>query len=283
MNADRHSRVDLGWPRRPERIAEDKVFGKRSQEDHGNTPYSSTFFSVQQSGSIDSAEIIAPLVLSLFNVSSVVDVGCGVGGWLKVFERHGVTDYLGIDGNYVPREMLKIPIGRFCPEELTLLSNFERSFDLACSLEVGEHLPENCADQFVTALVRFAPVVLFSAAIPRQGGTAHVNEKWATYWAEKFAGHGYVAVDCIRPKIYGNPRVEWWYRQNALIFCRPERCPAGYEPASGAYELNRVDPSMIEHLFMPDSGTEAIRTIRRVLPVLGAAILRRLKTHWHAH
>jgi len=119
--------------------------------------------------------------------------------------------------------------------------------------------------------------VLFSAAVPRQGGTAHVNEKWATYWAEKFAAHGYVAVDCIRPGIYGNPRVEWWYRQNALIFCRPERCPAGYEPVSDAYELNRVDPLMIEHLFVPDSGTEAVRTIQRALPVLGAAILRRLK------
>ena len=277
MTADRRTQVELGWPQGLDKTAEGKVFGKPSQVVNANTPYSSKFFSVQQSGSIESAEVIVPLVLSLFDVSSVVDVGCGVGGWLKAFERHGITDYLGIDGNYVPREMLRIPVGKFRPAELTLLSNFERSFDLACSLEVGEHLPEGCADQFVAALVKFAPVVLFSAAIPRQGGTAHVNEKWATYWAEKFAGYGYVAVDCIRPGIYGNPRVEWWYRQNALIFCRPERCPAGYEPVSEAYELNRVDPLMIEHLFVPDSGTEAVRTIQRALPVLGAAILRRLK------
>jgi SAM-dependent methyltransferase len=247
-----------------------------SRHDGEHTPYSSDFFAVQQDGSIGSAEIIVPLVLSLFKVTSVVDVGCGVGGWLKVFEHHGICDYLGMDGNYLPMEMLKIPAERFRAEDLARLSDMGRSFDLACCLEVAEHLPESCADQFVAALARSAPAILFSAAIPRQGGTAHVNEQWASYWAEKFERHGYVTVDCIRPAIYGDPRVEWWYRQNALIFCRPERCPAGYEPVHSLYDLNRVDPSMIEHLFVPDSGTEAIRTIRRVLPVLGTAILHRL-------
>jgi SAM-dependent methyltransferase len=240
------------------------------------TLYSSTFFAVQQDGSIQSAEILVPLVLSRFQVSSVVDVGCGVGGWLNVFSRHGITDYLGIDGAYVPLDMLKIPADKFRAEDLVQLLDIGRAFDLACCMEVAEHLPESCAEQLVTALVTAAPVILFSAAIPRQGGTAHVNEQWPSYWAEKFGRRGYVAVDCIRPAMYGNPRVDWWYRQNALIFCRPERCPTGYEPVRSAYELNRVDPSMIEHLFVPDSGTEAVRTINRALPVLGSAILNKL-------
>lgn len=274
MNADRHAHAAVATTRGlpTKRPGEDFLTSGEAQ-----TPYSTSFFAVQKGGSIESARIIVPLVLSLFKVSSVVDVGCGVGGWLKIFERHGIRDYVGIDGQYVPLEMLNIPAEKFRAEDLSELSDIGRSFDLACSLEVAEHLPESCAEQFVAALVRCAPVVLFSAAIPRQGGTAHINEQWASYWAERFNRHGYIAVDCVRPAIYGNRRVEWWYRQNALVFCRPERCPAGYEAAQSAYDLNRVDPSMIEHLFVPDSGTEAIRMIRRALPVLSAAILRRLK------
>jgi SAM-dependent methyltransferase len=277
MKVDRRAHAADGWPRQLMAGRPREALPLPFTQDGERTPYSSTFFAVQQEGSIGSAEIIVPLVLSRFKVTSVVDVGCGVGGWLKVFERHGIRDYLGIDGNYLPMEMLKIPVERFRPEDLSHLSDIGRSFDLACSLEVAEHLPESCAERFVATLVKCAPVILFSAAIPRQGGTAHVNEQWASYWAEKFERHGYLAVDCIRPAIYGDWRVEWWYRQNALIFCRPERCPAGYQPVRSPYDLNRVDPSMIEHLCVPGSGTEAVRTIRRALPVLGAAILRRLK------
>ncbi len=239
--------------------------------------YSSTFFAFQQGGSINSAGVIVPLVLNLFKITSVVDVGCGVGGWLEEFARGGINDYLGIDGAYVPAEMLKIPARTFRAEDLARLTNVGRTFDLACSLEVAEHLPESCAEQFVGMLVKSAPVVLFSAAVPRQGGTAHVNEQWVSYWAEKFKCRGYVAVDCIRPAIYGNPQVDWWYRQNVLIFCRPEFCPAGFEPVHRAYDLDRVDPQMIEHLFVPECATEAMRTIARALPVVGAGILRWLK------
>jgi SAM-dependent methyltransferase len=241
------------------------------------TPYSSSFFATQQEGSVESADIVIPIVLSLFKVTSVVDVGCGVGGWLQVFERYGINDYLGVDGDYVPREMLKIPADRFLAAELTTLTDIGRRFDLACSLEVAEHLPEERAEHFVAVLVRAAPVVLFSAAIPRQGGTAHLNEQWPTYWANLFAQHSYVAVDCIRPAIYGNDRIEWWYRQNVLVFCQRDEIPPGWQPTVTGYELNRVAPEMIENLATPGSGTKALDIIKRALPVLGKAVLRKAR------
>jgi hypothetical protein len=119
-------------------------------------------------------------------------------------------------------------------------------------------------------------VVLFSAAIPHQGGTAHLNEQWQAYWAAFFAQHGYVAVDCIRPRIYGNAKVEWWYRQNILIYCRPSKCPKGLSAITTAYELNGVDPAMISHLLTPSSGREALKTIRRVTPYLIRSLLTKL-------
>jgi hypothetical protein len=242
-----------------------------------NTPYSSSFFATQQEGSVESADIVIPIVLSLFKATSVVDVGCGVGGWLQVFERHGINDYLGVDGAYVPREMLKILPDKFLAAELTTLTDIGRRFDLACSLEVAEHLPEECAENFVAMLVRAAPVVLFSAAIPRQGGTAHLNEQWPTYWANLFAQHRYVAVDCVRPAIYENDHIEWWYRQNILVFCQHGEIPPGWRPTVAGYDLNRVVPEMIENLVAPGSGTKALDVIKRALPILGKAVLRKVR------
>ena len=241
-----------------------------------DTVYSSDFFDGQVAGSVASANIIVPHVLSLFDVSSVVDVGCGVGGWLQVFDWHGIKDYLGVDGDYIPRDMLKISAARFCPADLTAVPDFGRRFDLACSLEVAEHLPKESASQFVASLVKAAPIVLFSAAIPWQGGTSHVNEQWPTYWAALFASHGYVAVDCIRPAIHDNERIEWWYRQNILIFCQRDKCPAGYQATAAGYQLNRIHPAMIEHLLTPGSGTEALAAIRRALPVLRRGVFQKL-------
>jgi SAM-dependent methyltransferase len=238
--------------------------------------YSAEFFGGQVAGSLGSAEIVVPHVLSTFKIASVVDVGCGVGGWLQAFERQGVTDYLGIDGDHIPRPMLKIPVERFLAADLTAMPDLGRRFDLACSLEVAEHLPEQFASQFVAGLVRTAPIVLFSAATPWQGGTSHVNEQWPTYWAALFASHGYVAVDCVRPVIFENARIEWWYRQNILVFCQRDKCPAGYQPTTDGYELNRIHPGLVRHLLNPESGTEALAAIRGALPALGTAIARKL-------
>ena len=54
----------------------------------------------------------------------------------------------------------------------------DRRFDLALSLEVAEHLPPECGSEFVQTLTDLSSVILFSAAIPFQGGTDHLNEQW---------------------------------------------------------------------------------------------------------
>ncbi|HXW71244.1 MAG TPA: methyltransferase domain-containing protein [Methylocella sp.] len=210
--------------------------------------YDESFYQNQQDGSATSAQVVVPLFLSHFPCRSVVDFGCGVGSWLKEFEHNGISDYLGVDGDYVPRHLLRIPADRFLPQDLGGLSDLGREFDAACSLEVAEHLPQECAASFVAALVKAAPVILFSAAIPFQGGTGHLNEQWQSYWARLFAEHGYLPLDLLRPVIFGDRRVEWWYRQNILVFCPPSKCPLRSAAVSGAYDLDRVDPQMVANL-----------------------------------
>jgi hypothetical protein len=238
--------------------------------------YDHAFYQTYEDGSASSAEVIVPLVLSLFPVSSVVDIGCGIGAWLQAFERKGIADYLGLDGDYVPRDLLRIPPDRFRAVDLARLSRLSRRFDLACSLEVAEHLPPRHAEQFVSLLTETAPIILFSAAIPHQGGRDHLNEQWQSYWCTLFKQHDFVAVDCIRPAIYGNLRVDWWYRQNVLIYCKDDFRPTQHESASDPFDLNRVDPSMIEALAPPSSIKSALRAVGRDLAALCAATKRRL-------
>jgi hypothetical protein len=74
--------------------------------------YTEQFFQALREGVTRSAEVMVPIVVEMTRPASVVDVGCGAGGWLAAFARHGVRDYLGIDG-YAPEELLEIPRDRF--------------------------------------------------------------------------------------------------------------------------------------------------------------------------
>lgn len=182
------------------------------------TDYTRSFYEAQQGDSLRSARIVLPLLFAHYRPDSVVDVGCGVGPWLKVCAELGIDDIRGMDGEHVPLEALMIPRQSFRPANLAEKIGKDREFGLAMSLEVAEHLPEARARSFVEELTQLSKVVLFSAAIPYQGGTAHINENWPEYWATLFRGFGYEPVDCLRPRLWNNDEVCWWYRQNLIVF-----------------------------------------------------------------
>lgn len=167
---------------------------------------------------VRSAEVIVPLLLAWFAPASVVDVGCGRGAFLSVCKTHGVTDILGIDGDHHPAATRLIADHEFVAADLHDPPPLERRFDLAVCTEVAEHLDAADADRFVRYLTTLAPVVAFSAAIPDQGGVHHVNEQWPAYWSARFATHGYRPVDALRPRLWNDERVAFWYAQNLVLF-----------------------------------------------------------------
>jgi SAM-dependent methyltransferase len=166
-----------------------------------------------------SAATVADAVLGFVSPKSMVDFGCGNGAWTRAFADRGL-EYLGLDGEWVDPAWLDIPADHFQSRDLTLGVPLEQTFDLAISVEVAEHLPESSADGFVTALTAAAPVVLFSAAVPYQGGTGHINEQWPSYWRAKFEAAGYVAVDVLRRPLWDNEEVAYYYRQNISFYVR---------------------------------------------------------------
>jgi SAM-dependent methyltransferase len=186
-------------------------------------PYDDDFYRAIGGWAAQSAAAVVPIVDELVAPGSVVDVGCGTGAWLAAWIDHGVADVIGIDGDHVPRSELALPADRFRPADLTRPPVLERSFDLALCLEVAEHLDPDDGDALVAYLVSLAPVVLFSAAIPGQGGVDHVNEQWPGYWARRFARHGYRAADVVRPRIWEDDAVAWFYRQNIVVYAEDDR------------------------------------------------------------
>ena len=198
-------------------------------------PYSGDYYRAHREGARRSARAVVPLVLELLRPRSVIDVGCGAGTWLSVWAEHGVEDLYGVDAGEVD-QVLEIPGDRYRSVDLRQPLRLDRRFHLVVSLEVAEHLPAESAATFVGSLTALGDLVLFSAAIPGQGGADHLNEQWPDYWAGLFAERGYVPVDCLRRKIWQDEDVEWWYAQNLLVFATPE-------------QLERHPPLRREHEF----------------------------------
>jgi SAM-dependent methyltransferase len=191
---------------------------------HRSVPrsYDADFYDDIDAMSSASAAAIVPWVVGALSPTSVLDVGCGRGAWLAAFKAAGVHDVLGLDGDYVDRSTLHIGPDEFRAVDLIEPPALGRTFDLVVSLEVAEHLPAAAAPAFVAWLVSVAPVVLFSAAIPGQGGVNHVNEQWPDYWADQFEAVGYGAIDAVRPRFWNDDRVEFYFAQNIILYARAD-------------------------------------------------------------
>jgi len=221
--------------------------------------YDDPYFDALRGGSLRSAQVVVPIVLGLVKAQSVIDVGCGSGAWLRAFKENGVKTVRGIDGAQYSE--LLIDPSEFDKVNLEQPFKMERQYDLAVSLEVAEHLPSRKSRNFVACLTALAPVILFSAAIPGQRGTHHMNEQWPTYWQALFQEHGYRRLDRIRPHILNHSQVEWWYRQNIYLFASQQgigRSPV-LQGEDAFDNLELTHPAVFERLL-------SVRGLLRELP-----------------
>jgi SAM-dependent methyltransferase len=161
--------------------------------------------------------------------TSLLDVGCGTGTWLRAAADLGVKTIAGIDGIAVPDEQLRVERDVIALHDLSAPFDLKRRFELAICLEVAEHLLEESSARLISSIVRHADTIYFSAACPGQPGQHHVNCQWPAYWQELFNSHGYACDDAIRWLIWNDARIEPWYRQN-MFTARRDPSNAGREP-----------------------------------------------------
>jgi SAM-dependent methyltransferase len=182
-----------------------------------NKVYTKNFFENRQAA-FKSAEQITPLIYNLLQPESVVDVGCGLGEFLYFLKKRGVQNIKRIDGEWVDKKKLLIPEKDFYSADLEKPLNLKKKFDLVISLEVAEHISYGNSKVFIENLISLGPIILFSAAIPFQGGVHHVNEQWQEHWVKLFKDRGYIALDIFRKKLWNNKEISPWYAQNILLF-----------------------------------------------------------------
>lgn len=184
--------------------------------------YKESFFNYIDLSSSRSATAFIQCIDLPLTINTVLDVGCGRGAWLAQWSVHGKKIY-GVDGAYVNKDNLLIPKDYFAHQDISKPFNLEEKYDLVQCLEVAEHLQEKDADILIDNLVRHGDFILFSAAIPGQGGEFHVNEQPLNYWVNKFYQRGYTCFDYVRPQILTIKNIEPWYRYNSLLFVKNEK------------------------------------------------------------
>lgn len=168
----------------------------------------------------NSASLVLPILKNdLPHVGSIVDFGCGIGTWLKVAEEVWEVDCMGVDNQDYSNQFC-ISERSYKKVDLTSEIRLDKHFDLAFCLEVAEHIPKEFSDSLIKNLVENADVILFSAAIPHQGGFGHINEVWSDYWISIFSKYHFVPFDLLRPLIWNIKDVEYYYRQNIVLFCK---------------------------------------------------------------
>src|SRR5579863_7895618 len=223
-------------------------------------------------------ELLAERVLSERPVGAVIDIGCGRGVWAAEWRRRGVQRVLGVDGDYVSRESLLIPRDSFLATDLSRPFDVGERFDLVQCLEVAEHVAPQAADTLIDGLVRHGDLIVFSAAVPGQGGEHHVNERHYAYWRDMFVARGYQMYDAVRPLLRNELDVEPWYRYNAFIYANP----TGAERLSAEARTHRVAATAPVPDVAPLSWRLRCRAISSLPPgfaTLAARMKHRLANH----
>ena len=245
--------------------------------------YSENFFKNIKEGSKSSADIIFSIIKNYVDLRSIIDIGCGTGSWLASAKNNFSMDcgsIVGIDGEY-SKQFHKSSSGEFIYTDLNNPIKLERSarFDLAMSLEVAEHLSESRSSGFVKDLCRLSDIVLFSAAIPGQGGTGHINEQWPEYWQAEFDQNGYQMFDLIRPKVWRDERVGPWYAQNCFLFIEEHSYLARelrpHKLEKGDWRLKFIHPGIFKIAACESAG--ASRVLRAIPASISASLKNRMK------
>jgi len=238
--------------------------------------YDSEFFDFVNASSGKSASLfLAEFVRSTLGgtkPASVLDIGCGRGVWLAEWKRQAIPRLQGLDGAYVDIKSLLVPQADFRATDISQPFDLQQKFDLVECLEVAEHIPEANAETLVDNIVRHGDLVLFSAAIPGQGGEFLVNERPYAFWRAKFAARGYQAYDAIRSQVAQLQEIEPWYRYNAFVFAND----AGAVRLSEAARKSLVPPNVPLADVSPLSWRARCAAIS-VLPTSVSFALARLK------
>lgn len=225
--------------------------------------YGAEFHATRDAQTRPAAQTVLSHLFNICQIKSVCDVGCGVGTWLSAAQELGAETVLGFEGPWVSAAQMEVDPSCVKHQDLEQPVEVDGRFDLVLSLEVAEHLTPARGPGLVAELCQLSDLVLFSAAILNQGGTGHKNERWQSYWAGLFDEQGFDTIDAIRPHIWNDGSMPWWYRQNILLYVRRDTPVAATLARAGLRTASYVDLVHPE-LFMHAEKRQPARALKRM-------------------
>jgi SAM-dependent methyltransferase len=146
---------------------------------------------------------------------SVLDVGCGIGAYLKIFQGLGATQIFGIDG--IPADATILDETEYALHDLFGAFRLGRKFDLVVCVEVAEHLKDNHAERMLSDIDSHSPeIIIFSAAEPEQPGIGHINCRPIIDWLKRWRtlGWGPDLGDSLAMRSLATLS---WFRRNLVV------------------------------------------------------------------
>ncbi|MEM8591246.1 MAG: methyltransferase domain-containing protein [Pseudomonadota bacterium] len=168
---------------------------------------------------LQNGQYLADVLFPLLKPGTVIDLGCGLGYFLKAMADYG-AEVSPVDNAWVKDLNVEVALEKYRFHDLDTPYADTKRYDLATSFEVAEHLKPERSEAFVEELCALSDVVAFSAAIPGQGGSGHINLRWQSEWATLFEAQGYKCFDAIRSRMAEREDAFFWFRQNAYLFIK---------------------------------------------------------------
>ena len=156
----------------------------------------------------------------------ILDVGCGTGRFVAALRAQGMHAE-GVERGRLPRALSAlrgIPLAHFDLTSKRSLDAIASTYDIAMSLEVGEHIPGNLSHAFASVLCRAANIVVLSCAPPGQAGHGHINCQPKQYWEDVMATLDFerdLACEAMfREELTSAGRPSGFLVNNCMIFVR---------------------------------------------------------------
>lgn len=180
-------------------------------------------FGFTNNGAYSAERIIGELLKFIPNPKSVLDLGCGMGAFGKAFETHGIQDITLIDHPSIQQKELLTSGSKFIAVDLDKTLPPPIKVDVAVCVEVLEHFSTRRALDILEYLCKSSSLILFSAAVPRQGGTGHLNEQTHEYWQNIFKERGFEYSDGFKINLLSDSQILYYYCQNIFLFYKKEQ------------------------------------------------------------
>ncbi|MGK7876185.1 MAG: class I SAM-dependent methyltransferase [Xenococcaceae cyanobacterium] len=160
-------------------------------------------------------------MITLLKPHTAIDLGCGMGMYLRALKSHGVQ-LIGFDASLHAVQNVDPEVPVFVVD-LTKPFRSNQQWDIAICFEVAEHLPKSCASILVDTLCSLSKTILFTAAGPDQPGIDHINLQPKSFWIDLYQRNGFILDEKLTQQFLDHLvsiDVPDWFCRNFSIFVK---------------------------------------------------------------